>query len=112
MRKEDLSDLPSTVSNRAIKNRDGILRALGEKDRVALNDLMGERRLGAFLGYTATLATSLTDAKVTMDEKRIIRLPTSLHSKVSMRCMLVEDPSRFDPLRDAVAEFARRRQGV
>ncbi len=109
IRRESLSGLPGTVANRAIKNRQAILTALEEEDRVALNSLMGERRLGALLGYLATLATSLTDAKVTMDEKRIIRLPTSLHSKVSMKCMLVGEPESFDPLRDAVPDFARRR---
>jgi DNA primase small subunit len=111
LRRENLADLPSTVSNRAMKNREGIIKALGEGDRIALNDLMGERRLGALLGYLASLAASLTDARVTMDEKRIIRLPTSLHSKVSMKCMLVEDPAAFDPLRDAVPEFVRGRGG-
>jgi DNA primase small subunit len=110
VRKENLAPLPGGVSNRAIRQREEIIKALAEKDRVSLNGLMGEKRLGALLGFIATIATSLTDAKVTMDEKRIIRLPTSLHSKVSMKCMVVEDPENFDPLRDAVPDFARRRK--
>ena len=110
IKKENLVMLPTTVSNRAIKHKESIIKALVEKDRVALNNLMGEKRLVALLSFLATLASSLTDAKVTMDEKRIIRLPPSLHSKVSMKCMVVEDPERFDPLRDAVPDFTRRRK--
>jgi len=112
LRKENLAALPGTVSNRAMKERDPILQALAERDRIALNNLMGEKRLGALLGFLSTLAASLTDAKVTMDEKRIIRLPTSLHSKVSMKCMLVKDPASFEPMRDAVPDFVRRREGT
>jgi DNA primase small subunit len=110
MNKDTLASLPTTVSRRALGKREEILGALLEKDRVTLNTVMGERRLGALLGYLATLALSLTDAKVTMDEKRIIRLPSSLHSKVSMKCMLVNDPQGFDPLRDAVPDFVRERR--
>jgi DNA primase small subunit len=113
MSKETLSNLPTTVSRRALGKKDEIIRALLDQDRVTLNTVMGERRLGALLGYLATLAASLTDAKVTMDEKRIIRLPSSLHSKVSMRCMLVDDPENFDPLEDAVPDFVgERREGA
>ncbi len=111
-RKENLSPLPSTVSNRAIKEKEQILNALSARDRIALNNLLGEKRLGALLGFLSTLAASLTDAKVTMDEKRIIRLPSSLHSKVSMKCMLVKDPNDFEPMRDAVPEFVHRRKGT
>ena len=112
MNEDTLASLPDTVSRRAMKNREAIIAALLEEDRVTLNKVMGEKRLGALLGYLATLAASLTDAKVTMDEKRIIRLPSSLHSKVSMKCTLVEDPEGFDPLRDAVPPFVRSRGGT
>ncbi len=108
---EDLAGLRGTIPRSTIKKREDILKALEDQDRLALHRLMGEKTLSALFGYLATLASGLTDAKVTMDEKRIIRLPTTLHSKVSMKCMVVEDPAKFDPMRDAVPEFVRRRGG-
>jgi len=109
-RKETFASLAGTISRRTIKHKEAIIGALENQDRLTLNRLMGEKRLGTLLGFIATLAVSLTDAKVTMDEKRIIRLPSSLHSKVSMKCMVVEDPANFDPLRDAVPDFVRQRE--
>jgi DNA primase small subunit len=111
VREGDLAELSKSVSSRILKKREAIIQAVEDRDRVGLNKMMGERRLGAALGHLAMMASSLTDAKVTMDEKRIIRLPSSLHSKVSMRCMLVEDGASFDPLRDAVPAFVSNREG-
>jgi DNA primase small subunit len=53
----------------------------------------------------------LVDAKVSIDLKRILRMPTSLHSKVSMRCMEVKNVDKFDPLKDAVPNFVSERKG-
>ncbi|HEC88087.1 MAG TPA: DNA primase catalytic subunit PriS, partial [Thermoplasmata archaeon] len=47
----------------------------------------------------------LADGKVTIDTKRILRLPSSLHSKVSMICKLVKNWESFDPLKEAVPKF-------
>jgi DNA primase small subunit len=52
----------------------------------------------------------MLDAKVTVDVKRILRLPSSLHSKVSLRCMMVKDPENFDPLSEAVPRFVSERK--
>ena len=52
------------------------------------------------------------DAKVTIDLKRILRLPSSLHSKVSMKCMEVKNRETFDPLDKAVPKFVYERKGV
>ncbi len=109
LKPENLSSLPRSVSRRVLENKEAIRGALVDRDRVSLNQILGEKRLSMFLSLVGTLATGLTDGKVTMDEKRIIRLPSSLHSKVSMKCMPVQDPDRFDPLRDAVPEFVKER---
>ena len=111
LKPENLSSLPRSISRRVLENRETISAALADRDRVSLNHILGEKRLSMFLSFVGTLATSLTDGKVTMDEKRIIRLPSSLHSKVSMKCMTVPDPDHFDPLRDAVPEFVGDREG-
>ena len=53
--------------------------------------------------------SSLLDGKVTVDIKRILRLPSSLHSAVSMKCMEVRNIEKFQPLRDAVPRFVEER---
>ncbi|MGC9516288.1 MAG: DNA primase catalytic subunit PriS [Methanomicrobiales archaeon] len=55
------------------------------------------------------LNMSLVDAKVSIDLKRILRLPTSLHSKVSMKCMEVKNIENFDPFKHAVPNFVYER---
>ena len=66
-----------------------------------LNDLLeGLRRYNA----------ALLDGKVTVDIKRILRLPSSLHSAVSMKCIEVRNIEEFDPLRDAVPRFVEGRE--
>ncbi len=74
-----------------------------------LEDILKEKRYAQFLDYITRLNASVLDAKVTVDVKRILRLPSSLHSKASMKCMLIDDLERFDPLRDAVPRFVRER---
>ncbi len=74
-----------------------------------LEDILKEKRYAQFLDYITRLNASILDAKVTVDVKRILRLPSSLHSKASMKCMMIDDLERFDPLRDAVPKFVRER---
>lgn len=50
------------------------------------------------------------DAKVSIDLKRILRLPSSLHSKVSMKCVEVKNPETFDPFKYAVPKFVEERK--
>ncbi|MDO5849245.1 MAG: DNA primase catalytic subunit PriS [Methanobrevibacter sp.] len=49
------------------------------------------------------------DAKVSIDLKRILRLPSSLHSKVSMKCVEVKNRETFDPFKEAVPKFVYER---
>lgn len=57
----------------------------------------------------AKLNLQLVDARVTIDLKRILRLPSSLHSKVSMICTHVKNLETFNPLRDAVPGFVKEK---
>ena len=50
--------------------------------------------------------------KTKMYLKRILRLPSSLHSKVSMKCMDVKNRENFDPFDKAVPKFVYERKGV
>ncbi|MGZ7109286.1 MAG: DNA primase catalytic subunit PriS [Methanobacterium sp.] len=66
---------------------------------------IGPRRYKRLIKAIASLNMSLVDAKVTIDLKRILRLPSSLHSMVSMKCMEVKNIDSFDPFKDAVPKF-------
>ena len=49
------------------------------------------------------------DTKVSIDLKRILRLPSTLHYKVSMKCMSIKDIETFNPFDDAVPKFMREK---
>lgn len=69
------------------------IRTLGEK---------GQR----LLEFLARLNSCWVDGKVTVDVKRILRLPSTLHSGVSMKCMYIRDIENFS-LDQAVPRFVR-----
>lgn len=73
---------------------------IGEKKKSTQNFLEH-----VYMGYI-----NLMDAKVTVDTKRILRLPSSLHSKISRKCTHVEDLNNFDPEKEAFPKFAREEQ--
>jgi DNA primase small subunit len=88
-------------------------RALGAIRRGKLDELselegIGPKTFRQLLEFLVRLNSEFTDGKVTIDTKRILRLPSSLHSGVSMKCMLLRDIGRFK-LEDAVPKFVRER---
>ncbi len=88
-------------------------RALGAIRRGKLDELselegIGPKTFRQLLEFLVRLNSEFTDGKVTIDTKRILRLPSSLHSGVSMKCMLVRDIGRFK-LEDAAPKFVHER---
>jgi DNA primase small subunit len=71
---------------------------------------IGPKRHKNFVEGVSKMNMGLVDAKVTIDLKRILRLPSSLHSKVSMRCKEVKNIETFDPLKEAVPKFVMERK--
>jgi len=67
---------------------------------------MGPKTFRQLLEGLTRLNSEFTDGKVTIDTKRILRLPSSLHSGVSMKCILVRDIEHFS-LEHAVPKFMR-----
>jgi len=57
----------------------------------------------------AGINRELCDTKVSVDLKRILRLPSTLHYKVSMKCMRVKNIETFNPLDKAVPKFIDER---
>ena len=85
-------------------------RNLLERDQWGLfKTNIGPIRYKKLIKAIATLNMGLVDAKVTIDLKRILRLPSSLHSMVSMKCMEVKNIEKFDPINDAVPNFVNER---
>lgn len=71
---------------------------------------IGPRRYNNIVNAMANVNLATIDAKVSIDIKRILRLPSSLHSKVSMKCVEVEDRENFDPFKYAVPKFVHERK--
>jgi len=86
----------------------------GRFDELSSFQGMGEKTFRQLLEFLAKTNLGFTDGKVTIDTKRILRLPSSLHSGVCMKCMFVKDIERFR-LEDAVPKFvseAKKHDGV
>jgi DNA primase small subunit len=76
----------------------------------ALNKILGKTKYDRLTDFILKQNASMLDAKVTVDVKRILRLPSSLHSKAGLKCMLTKDLESFDPLSDAVPKFVFERE--
>jgi DNA primase small subunit len=85
----------------------GILRSARFR---TLNEILGEKKYDRVKDFVLKQNASVLDAKVTVDVKRILRLPSSLHSKVSLKCMVIPDVESFNPLSDAVPKFVSERR--
>lgn len=70
---------------------------------------IGPIRYQRLMNGIASLNMGLVDAKVSIDLKRILRLPSSLHSMVSMKSMEVKNIENFDPFEYAVPRFVYER---
>ena len=79
-------------------NQWGLLR--GEK---------GTRRYDKLQNKIAAINRRLYDTKVSVDTKRILRLPSTLHYKVRMKCMSIKNIEKFNPYDNAVPEFVLER---
>jgi DNA primase small subunit len=75
----------------------------------ALNRILGHTKYDRLTDFILRQNASILDAKVTVDVKRILRLPSSLHSKAGLKCMLIDDLETFDPFSDAVPKFVSER---
>lgn len=96
------------VLQRLLEEKARVVEAVrkGRLDEITSIGGIGEGSLGKLLELIARLNAGLTDGKVTVDTKRILRLPSSLHSGVSMKCMVIKNLDNFR-LDDAVPKFVR-----
>ncbi|MGC8816644.1 MAG: DNA primase catalytic subunit PriS [Candidatus Hadarchaeum sp.] len=101
-----------SLAQRLILEKDRALAMIrrGRLDELSSFEGLGPKTLRNLLEFLTKLNSSFTDGKVTIDTKRILRLPSSLHSGVSMKCMVVRDIDRFR-LEEAVPKFLREASG-
>jgi DNA primase small subunit len=103
---EEIDGINEKLLKDMIKNRE-----LLEDDQWGIfKSKIGPRRYKNLVDAMARVNLATIDAKVTIDLKRILRLPSSLHSKVSMKCVEVKDREWFDPLKSAVPKFVEERK--
>ena len=72
---------------------------------------IGIRRYDKLVNKISAINRGLCDTKVSIDLKRILRLPSTLHYKVSMKCTAVHNIETFDPFDDAVPKFVYENLG-
>jgi len=122
-----IEDIGDTSAKKIIQNREKIVSDIVEWKNLewvhdpktgvirtarfkALLKCLTENKYDKFTEFVLQQNAGILDAKVTVDVKRILRLPSSLHSKASMKCMLIPDIESFKPLDDAVPKFVSERK--
>ena len=103
---EKLDGINNRLMKDIVNNRD----YLYDDDWGSFKQAIGPRRYKNLVEAMARVNLATIDAKVTIDLKRILRLPSSLHSKVSMKCVEVKNPETFDPFKHAVPKFVYERK--
>ncbi len=98
---------------RLLENREEIYKNFVRKGLLtAFPQGIGYRSLTKLFALSSTFSKAYFDGRVTVDVKRILRVPSSLHSKVGLVTTYIGQDERklerFDPLRDAVPEFRRK----
>jgi len=102
---EKIEDITRQTMKRILESRDFLGSDEWGEFKGAIGPIVYERLIRG----VAKLNLQLVDARVTIDLKRILRLPSSLHSKVSMICTHVKNLETFNPLRDAVPGFVKEK---
>lgn len=98
------------TAKKIFEKSDLILENIQNNKVTELKNTLGPKSTQNFLEHVYMGYINLMDAKVTVDTKRILRLPSSLHSKISRKCTHVEDLNSFDPEKEAFPKFAREEQ--
>ncbi|MBR0472170.1 MAG: DNA primase catalytic subunit PriS [Methanosphaera sp.] len=105
-KKSQLDNVNKKLLNDVLKYR----HFLEEDSWGAFRTQIGPRRINKVISAVARINMNITDTKVSIDLKRILRLPSTLHSKVSMKSTLIKNIETFDPFDDAVPKFVYERK--
>lgn len=100
-----LDNVNKKLLNDVLKNR----HYLNDDQWGLFRSNIGPIRYNKVIDAISRINMQITDTKVSIDLKRILRLPSTLHSKVSMKSTLIKNIERFDPFDDAVPKFVYER---
>jgi DNA primase small subunit len=108
---ELITNKPTAVSRVFSKEKErdfflgGVRQGNWSKTSLKLEDLVG--RLSP-LAATLPVASVNTDAGVTQDLSKLIRVPNSIHGETGLVARIVDDVYKFEPLRDAFVASSER----
>jgi DNA primase small subunit len=102
----ELEEVNKKLLKDVLKNR----QLIEDNNWGMFKNKIGPQRYRKVVKGIASMNMSLVDAKVSIDLKRILRLPSSLHSMVSMKCTEVKNIETFDPFDEAVPKFVYERK--
>ncbi len=103
---KNVAGIGEKTAKKIFKNSEKILVGINDNKVRELKNTIGKKNTENFLEHVYMGCINQMDAKVTVDTKRILRLPPSLHSKISRKCIEVKDIENFDPWKEAVPDFA------
>jgi len=108
----EVKGLRKSVVQRLMQEKERVIEMIrrGRPEEISSLEGLGPKTFRSLLEFLTRLNAEFTDGKVTIDTKRILRLPSSLHSGVSMKCLVVRDIDRFR-LEEAVPKFLREGEG-
>lgn len=92
------------------KNRAKKLIEKGDLEEIKSFEGIGQKSFKHLIQTITRLNSSYTDGKVTIDKKRILRVPSSLHSTVSRKSIQVSDIDNFS-LDKTIPNFLRESEG-
>ncbi len=105
---EELTEggISSAPARKLIKEKNRAKSLIEKGDLEGIKDFkgIGKKSFKRLLQLITRLNSEYTDGKVTVDKKRILRVPSSLHSTVSRKCVDISDIDQFS-LDDAVPDF-------
>jgi DNA primase small subunit len=108
---ELINSKPTAVSRVFSKEKErgfflgGVRQGNWSKTSLKFDDLVG--RLSP-LAATLPVGSVNTDAGVTQDLSKLIRVPNSIHGETGLVARIVDDVDRFEPLRDALVRSSER----
>ena len=99
-------------AEKLIENREEIYRNFVRRGLLAaFPQGIGYKSLTRLFSLSSTFSKAYFDGRVTVDVKRILRVPSSLHSKAGFVTTYIGPDERklerFNPFKDAVPEFRR-----
>lgn len=108
---EDLAEngIGGKAGKMLLENKERVLEWIKNGDLEKIREKIqgvGPKSYKKLLDFLTRLNAEYTDGKVTIDKKRILRVPSSLHSTVSRKCLEIQDIDNFS-FEEAVPNFLK-----